>query len=722
MFEASWRPAGPVPLLVTGRADGEPTMVGVGFGTGLADQPASQLGVVELLGTWLVVNLSRPTESVGGDGGVERPYVSFTTSPDVCVLTVAGKSGPVADVLGRLFNELLLPGAVEVSDGVRDRARGHGTELRRWRSHLAARWPGVGRLAHALGPLALDALGAEDLEAARDRFAAAPRASWTNDVELTDYLAARQPPMAADRPAFLLASEPRSAPGCVVTQHEGELFSVAMRDDPAGQIALAILGRALRRRLVEFDAVATGIRLQISRLGGHTVMAHCDAAVLANRGDALRRGVVETVEDIAAGALSVKEIGRVRADLVEAERSAAPTYFGGAARLVRRHLIDGDFPLPARLAADLADTSDDAVRAALAAAGRQLLLAVPSDAAADPAGLPYELAERVAPRPASGRRFRDWTAPARALRISPDRIGITVRMPGHREGEKGRRWPRQVTVASVDVDELFLRLDTGAQATTLIDRDFRAVEVVWGVHRHATQARRAVDAATATVPAIGLPPDPTRPEQLARAHRRRRRGRLAVAGGVAAVIAVFTLLAVHPVHGDHWTNVTLDATGTARLANGTSLAIAAGPEMIEHYWASVPYLYAVKVRACAGREHDGSSGDSQQTARNYLDAEDFALDFAETTLLPSNVIVPDRPQPYGVQLGDGECATGWLLFATLAAAAGTPTLSFTNYSGDQATWSLPAKPARSPLSRPCPPSASIASRGLADPPWAGCPG
>lgn len=708
-------------MLVTGRADGEPTMVEVGFGTGLADQPVAQLGVVELLGAWLVVNLGRPTESLGGDGGVERPYVSFTTTPDVCVLTVAGESGQVSDVLGRLFDGLLLPGAVEVSDGVRDRARGHGVELRRWRSHLAARWPGVGRLAHALGPLALDALGTDDLEAARDRFAAAPRACWTNDAELADHLAARQPAAAADRPAFLLASEPRSAPGCVMAQQEGELFSVAMRDDPAGQIALAVLSRALWRRLVDFDAVATDLRLQVTRLAGRTVMAHCVAAVLAGRGDALRRGVVETVEDIAAGSLSAEEIGRVRDGLAEAERSADPAHPDVAARLVRRHLVDGDFPLPARLAADLATTSDDAVRAALAAAGRQLLLAVPPDAAADPAGLPYELAERIEPRPASGRRFRDWTAPARALRISPDRIGITIRMPAHREGEKGRRWPRPVTVASVDVDDLFLRMDTGAQATTLIDRDFRAVEVVWGVHRHATQARRAVDAATATLPAIRLPPDPTWPEQLARAHRRRRRGRLAVAGGVAAVAAIFTLLALHPVHGDHKTNVALGAAGTARLANGTSLAIAAGPEMIEHYGADVPYLYAVKVRACAGREQDGRDG-GNLTARNYFDARYFALRFADTTLPPSNAIVPDRPQPYGVQLGDGECATGWLLFATPAAvAAGTTTLRFANYPGDQVTWSLPAKPARSPLSRPCPPSAPIASRGLGDPPWAGCP-
>jgi hypothetical protein len=702
-------------------------MVVVGLGTGLADQPVSQLGVVDLLGAWLVVTMSRRAEAVGGViGAGGQPHVGFFVEPGTCTLTVAGEPERVAEVLGRLHDGLRLPGAVEVSDGLRDRARAHGAELQAWRSHLAARWPGDSRLAHVLGPLALDALDADDLRAALDRLARAPRAYWTNDVSLADAMAAGGPAAPAERSASALASAPRSGPGCVVTRDQGQLFSIAMRDDPAGWIALAVLGRALRRRLVDFDAVATDVGLRLVRLVGRTAVACCYAAVVPNRGDAVRRAVVETFEDIAAGALSAEEIGRVRSSLVETERSADPADPSAAIQLVQRQLADGGFPLPGRLAADLAATSDDAVRAALAAAHRQLLLCVPPATATDSASLPFELAERAVPRPASGRRFRDWTAPARALRISPDRIGIVARQPGGQGGQKGRRRPRlvhpAVTLASVDVGDLLLRVDIGEQVTILIDRELRSVELVWETYRHATKARRAVDAATATLPVTVLPPDADLPARLADARRRRRRQQRVPVASLAVMAIVTSLLALHPLQGDHQSAVTLGAAATARLPNGTTLAIVAGPEMIKYY-APDPYLYALEVRVCGGREHDDSSGDAFPTTRNYFYDQDFELSFDDMTLPPTNWIVPARPRPAGVQLTDGECATGWLLFGTPAPTAATPPgLRYANHAGDQVTWSLPGTPALSPLSCPSPAPASTAGPVSGDLPPEGCHG
>jgi hypothetical protein len=250
-----------------------------------------------------------------------------------------------------------------------------------------------------------------------------------------------------------------------------------------------------------------------------------------------------------------------------------------------------------------------------------------------------------------------------------------------------------------------LRLETGDQSTTLVDRQFGSVQLAWSVYRRGAQLRRLVDSRTPAVPVIRQPPDPEWPERLASALRRQRRRTLVTAGALLGlVVALFAVIVVgESLDGEppstETTVETVDAGTTVTLPDGTTVGIAGGPELIEHYQPDLPYSYAVQVRMCGG-----------EGGATLFRSFDFRLDVGEQPQTGFSGIA-ERAGPREGNLAEGECGTGWLLYHLAGPAPAAPvTLHYANPAGHRVTWRLPP-PAGSPLSRPCPTA----------PTWEGCP-
>jgi hypothetical protein len=694
MDGVSWPRTDPYPWLVTARPEGQQAVGGVTFGAGFLNQPTEQLGVAGLFAAWLTSSLSRPVEASDPAAWDEPVRVLCSPGQTDTSLVVAGASDGVLAALRRAGDLLANPAAAEVDQGLRDRSHAYQNPLQPWRHHLAARWAGHRPHLTAMGPLAVGSLDAAALAwFVASELMRAPRAYWTSEPSLAEQVnpPAGPPPRPPEPPVLRLG---RDRPGCVIRRSHGELFSVAM---PAGiptEIGLSLLLRVLHRRLVEFEALATQVRIGRYEVGSGLVIAGVDADPLPGKEGATRAAAVQTLQDVAGGAVSAEEIGQVRDWYATDDEPYSP---GAMAALARRHLLRGDFPTAAAVADEVRGTDDAAVRAALATGYRELLVAVPFEEAEQP---PFPMAERVKPHRAEGRRFRDRLNQARAVRCSPRRVGIV---------------DRGTTAASVDFAEVALRMDTGDQATTLVDRQLRSVQLVWDAHRRGQRLRELVDQRTPPVPLIREPPDPEWTERFAGALRKQRRQMWT---GIGIIVGIFLALIVVIAVGESLdsdpdpraedTVETVDAGTTVTLDDGTTVGVAAGPELIEHYGPDLPYTYAVQVRMCGGEGRD--AGGTMFAAGNYR------LDAGEQGLRGFFGGVQERPGLREGLLADGECATGWLLYHLPEPTVPAPaTLTYENVAGDSVTWRLPP-PATSELSRPCP-----TVQPAFEPLWQGCP-
>jgi hypothetical protein len=453
---------------------------------------------------------------------------------------------------------------------------------------------------------------------------------------------------------------------------------------PAGiatELALSLLLRILHRRLVEFEPLATSVRMARYEVGGDVMLACADADLLPGKESAVRAATTQTLEDLAAGAVSPEEVAQVRQWYAGGQRTLPPAEPATLTALARHHLRHQDFPAPATVAAAAEQTSDEQVREALAGAYRELLLAVP---AAEAERAPFPVAGRVTPGAAEGRRFRDRLTQFRAARCSARRVGIV---------HSGR------TLDSIDLAEVALRVDAGDQSTTLVDRSLASLPLVWPVYRRGDRLRALVDRGVAHAPVIRVPPDPEWQQELAgKLRRQRRRSVVGLSALAGFLVVLFTLIWVGeslddgPASADR-TDETVDAGAEVTLPDGTTVNTAGSPELIEHYGPDLPYTYAVQVRMCGGEGRDGEG--------TFFSSNNFRLDVGEQRQT-GFIGITERPGLREGYLRQGDCSTGWLLYHLAAAELTEPvTLHYASLAGDQVIWRMPP-PGPSPLSKPSP--------------------
>ncbi|MEQ4300634.1 hypothetical protein ABNF97_04445 [Plantactinospora sp. B6F1] len=696
MVDVSWKRDGGTPWLLAPRVDG-PTFVGVTFAVGLAHQPTEQLGVLALLGAWLTGTLTRPAEAVDRAGHEPLDQVEFVAGQADSSLLLVGSAAAVVDGLHRVERLLAAPPEILLDDGLRERASLSLPALAPWTSHLVARWPGYLPQLAALGPLAVGTLdGAAVADFARTRLGVANRVYWTNGTDVPT-LAGNDRPAAPGAPALPpLPVDAFGAPRCVL-QRSGELFSIAPPATPAVEVALSMLADRLHRRLVVFEPLATEANLSTYPVGDDRVLVCGAAAPVTGKEVAAGEAALQTVLDLTEATVSDAEVERFRRALADAPLPAAPHEPAALRWLARRHLHRGDHPTPQHVADEYRNLSDDAVRDALRGLRNSLIYSVPGAAVGEP---PFPLAERTAPEPATGRRFRDRVVPRRAVVCSPTRIGVLDTVV-----EKHWAGPRRlvVTTSSVAFDQIVLLVHTGDQATSLVDRQLSSVSLTWGAYRAGQHLRRMVDARTVGVPAIRRPPNPAWAAQVAGAIRKRRRDLAitATCGGVIASVLVGALVASGANRPEPAPRVsrTVDPGTVVSLPNGTMVA-ADQPELIVNLNPETPYAYAVRVRMCGGSTQEPAGGEHLQ--RNYFGFDRFGLTVGEAAGT-GFIGLPGRPIPHATSLDHHQCGTAWLAYRVGPPdPARETTLRYTNLAGDRVTWRMPATPPRSTLSRPCP--------------------
>ena len=605
----------------------------------------------------------------------------------------------------------------DLGPNLRDRARTDLPPLRHWRQHLSARWPDHQPFLAGLGNLALDSIGSDELAAFADRLRRAQRVYWCNDPEVAASVDVPRPP--ADVPGLPVPPASRLAgPGCVLQRSPMELFSTIGSAGPVGRVALEVVASALQQRLMELEPLAKALQLsqvELAPLAGllnidrqpiglDVVLLTAKAAVPADRQDECRAAVLETFERLADGALA-PQYAPVRQELAAAERDRPADAAQTLRALAEQHLLTGGRPTPTSLAEDYERTTDEDILAALVQARCDLLLAVPTEVASS--APPVPLMERLDPRPtAGGAIYRYRYDGTHYIRCSPERIAHVVRRP--RPFLLG--W-RESTGASVDFAEVVLRVDEADQSTRLLDAQQHQFRIVWGDYQHSGRLRRAVDRHTVGVPLVHQARDEYLDARAATVRRARRR-----VGQVVASFLVLVFLLIGGIRlltrADPVTDRTINGAGQVTLSNGTTIAVIAGPEQIEHYSAVLDNVHAVEVRMCGGRLYQGRNGDHSERLTFYSDR--FALllrggaSKGDTWVQPWQGLIPERPPFEEAVLDPGRCEAGWLLFD--ASRAPSLTLDHHNATGDHVIWRLPPA-TTSPLTKPCPP----------DEQWLGCP-
>ena len=722
MPDASWIRSGPGLWLVTSRPETQDVVGGVTFGAGWLHQSPEHLGVASLLAAWLMTSLDPPVEAADAAERGEAAQLAFWVGQTESSLLAIGSAEAVGSTLRRVEGVLAGAGAAEVDDDLRDRAMAYGGPLEAWFAHLAARWPRYRPHLAALGPLGLSTLDAAAMAAFVDRcMTPAARVWWANDPSIPGMVDLRDA-VDPDQHVELVAPPGlREGPGCVVQRRPGELFSTVLSEGPATKVSLSLLARTLHRRLVEFEPLASEVRLSFYHLGGGVGLVCGEADLLPGKDAGARAAVLQTLEDLADGSVASEEIARMREGLAENERSAALHEPHELLRLVHRWFLGGELPTPDGIAEELERTTDEQVLETLALAQRQLLLSVPpEEAAAEP---PFPMVERARFRDVAGqgRGFRSLVTKGRAARCSAERVGLV-------EAVRQGAGTAQVTRASVDFEEVVLRLDTGDQSTTLIDQQGAAVQLVWGTYHHDEELHRLVDGQTAEVPVVRQRPDPEWPERLAEMLRKRRRRRTwGISAGAAAVVLVASLVTLAWMDSAHTrrTIVEIGSTATTTLPNGTRLSLVGSPELIEHYDSTIAYVYAVQIRMCGGSE---DRNDFVHT-RNRLEADFYELRVGDTTppllTIDTRYKLRERPTPVDFRdLDPGECANSWVLYQLPGPNQdlSSTVLRYHN-TWDRVTWRLPSKPVTSPLSQPCPDPDSPEFRLQASDRrfWQGCP-
>lgn len=701
--------------LVTSRPDAYPVVAGVTFAVGWLHQPTEHLGVLALLAAWIGTSLRRPTE-LTGMVTTDTPQISFQVDQThSSLLVVAEAPELVAQSLVRVDAALDdLPTTAEF-DSVRDRAKGYANALTPWRMHLVTRWPGHRPHLAALGSRALATLGPEALEHfVGARFRPAPRVYWANDSRVAELVQSSagarhgaepregRTALSADG-SDVAPGTGRSEPGCVVRRSVNELATVAVHSTPVDDLGCALLGRALHRRLVEFEPLTSTFEMMRYDLGGGIALACAIGDIVAGKSAEVSVAMRQTLEDLASGELSAGEIGRVRDVLADQAAALPPETPNTMLDLVQRHLRSTPFATPETVAAALASVTEDAAREVLRTYLSRALLAVDADAE----NPPFPMAESSSGRVFPGRSFVNWAAPGWAVRCSEEGLSLLTKVQP-RHGVGVAKW---VPRSGISFDEVVLRLDAGTQRTTLIDAHLRSIDLAWDSYRKTDRLRQIVDQQTREVPVIREPEDPQWSDWLARRRRARRRDLTILICMCSAVVPAIILAAVlERADGPLVTTIGLQETAT--LPNGARLRVASAPELIEHYRPHIGFVYAVQVEMCGGREYQHEPGEP----RNLFSHAKFNLDTGQRAPY-GYVWIAERPAPTERYLDKDQCASGWLTYQLPdRQTAVSPRLEYTNLQGDEVTWQLPAKPRKSPLSKPCPPPSDDPGTII----WVGC--
>jgi hypothetical protein len=655
-----WTNLGGAEWLVSGRDEETLAVAGVTVAGGYLAQPANQPGIAALTAAWLVSELSRPVEAVDLAGGRPARATCAVASTHV-TFAFGGDEAAVAAALGR-FDRLVADGPVELTDEVRARARLISNPLNPWSVHLAVRWGGAPVTLAALPALALDDLDpAAIVDHLRGWYVPSQRVFWTNEPKLPGLVDLRE-----------VGGQPRGLPpppagyriagrGTVLLRDGRELASMIAPATPAGEVAMRLVFDALHRRLVDLEPLAAD-------LYAHTIPVHGRSTLF---GLVLAQSPVD--RPLPALVATAQTLEGLAADpgpdhvLADARDGLADEYAGllgdpdDLTALARRRLVLGDRRDQDEWAAALLAVPTAEIGAAIGELAATLLLAAPPGTR--PEELPYPIVERLAPLPATGRRYPARYGGRRMIRASAARLGAI-------RPDRGRH---EATTDCVEYADVALRIDIGAQATVLIDGHLDAMPVTWPLVRRGRRLRALVDAATAGVPVLRLGPDPAVDAQVASLRRRSRRRR---AAGLTALAALAGWVTVGQLRAAAARRPVLlpAATPVVRLGNGTTLG-PLGPAELR------PGVLSVQVRLCGGEPAGRTAG-----SRNAAGPASFDALARTGAVLPAAGAVLNRPSLGPVDLARGQCVSGWLSYRT--SAPGPYRLRYRNAGGDDITWAL----------------------------------
>ena len=674
-----WRTVGGVDWLTLDPAEVEDAdtgyaQLGLVLAHGYAHESPADLGIGAVAAAVLEQVLGRPVETE--DHRVVEPSVSARVGVQETVVAVSGEVAVVRRVAGTLEALLTTPGHLlgpELPTPRRVDWDGWGTEL--------AAWFGVGPVSLAaetdepwLGDPAQVADHLRSLHPGAGRRVV----GWSTLPALVGTVLADPVPF-PDRPiAPLRWREPAPClvAGAVRASHTNNLLTARVASSALTDAALHLLGRTVRRSLVELTRQVRGLQVTWDVVDDHEYYA-LRALPLGGVTDwvAVRASLFEAL-DATADAPE-----QLLADLLEtARRTTREHALLPQARRTLRTGVRGPGPSSAEeLAAATVDDLRAAVRAVLAAT----LVSVPAGELPPPGRPLFEPPSPVVAHPTVTRRSRVpvW------LRGIPDRQRVradagalaqtlTPKTRSEAPGALG-----EVTT-TVDLTRLAVRVDRGDEYTVLVDAEDRRLTLVWPTYHRAGALRALVDAATRPGTALRRGADPMAVAQLRSDLTKARisRGVLAVLLPLMAVLVVWAPVTGTPEQDDVVTTVAVGQE--VRLANGSTVRVD-GPQWRPADTQATSVL-VLDVRYCGGGVT--VDDDTAEDARNYVTPDRFRL--TGTASASRGYYGFPVGSLEATSLGEGQCTQGTVAFSLDAERPPGIVVSYRNGSGDQLGWTV----------------------------------